>query len=272
MLLGASNLSLSLPLVLSNLPELAGGGADVLVAAGHGRSWNQWTRVWLRELPGIPDCGLWQKLAELNGSRPLPLSAVMTDVGNDLLYGLPVELILQRVEECADRLAKAGARITVTGLPVERVQRLSRWEFSIARRILFPGSGFRWDQLQRSVEALNEGLQQLANRDGIQFFPMPASWYGIDPIHIRRSARAEAWARILTGHPLAAEDEPAGGQSASPADRLVTSDGRPLLKTQPAAARKPFRRLLPEVRKYRGLLQQTPQPCFELPDLRVHRY
>ncbi|HEY4597786.1 MAG TPA: hypothetical protein VIJ02_15405, partial [Thermoanaerobaculia bacterium] len=114
-LLGASNLRISLPLVLDRVRRRAGGPVEVLAACGHGRSWGAWSRfLYVRHLPGISRCGLWEELR----SRPLlPTLAVVTDVGNDLVYGAPVEEIAGWVEACLDRLVPE-TEIVMTLLPL----------------------------------------------------------------------------------------------------------------------------------------------------------
>src|SRR5437016_5976799 len=98
-LLGASNLKMGLPRVVRRLLAAAGGPVDVLAACGHGRSYIQWSRIFLgaRGLPGIVECGLWKSLA---GRPPLPTVALVMDVGNDLLYGLATAEIAAGFAAC----------------------------------------------------------------------------------------------------------------------------------------------------------------------------
>ena len=58
-----------------------------------------------RELPGIVECGLWDALAQ---RPPAPTVALLTDIGNDLLYDVPVPQIVSWVETCLDRFSPRG--------------------------------------------------------------------------------------------------------------------------------------------------------------------
>ena len=74
-LLGASNVAISFPRLLSFLRETAGGPVEVLGAFGHGRSYGEESRLlWLRHLPGIVRSGLWPELAR---RQPLPTVALL---------------------------------------------------------------------------------------------------------------------------------------------------------------------------------------------------
>ena len=50
--------------------------------------------------------------------------------------------------------------------------------------------------IDRAVET-DERLRELARREGHEVIEVNPAWYGLDAIHIRRRAAAEAWARML---------------------------------------------------------------------------
>ena len=85
--LGASNLSRGLSrltaVVRDTIPA-----PRLLVAAGHGRSYGASSRVAWRRLPSILQSWLWRAFDRLEPpARDRRLLAVVTDIGNDLLYG-----------------------------------------------------------------------------------------------------------------------------------------------------------------------------------------
>lgn len=204
-LLGASNLKMGFPQLLSCLP----GPVEILAALGHGRSYGTWSRLaWVRQLPGIVQCGLWE---ELGRRPPLPTVAVVTDVGNDLLYGAPVPAIAGWVGTCLERLARHQAEIVLGLLPLASLEKISAFRYHLVRQILFPGRrAAPWSALLSDARELNERLRGLGLEHGARLVEPSPSWYGIDPIHVRRSRRRQAWNEIL-GHPLpAGEGEPRG--------------------------------------------------------------
>ncbi|HEY3395822.1 MAG TPA: hypothetical protein VGK58_24180, partial [Lacipirellulaceae bacterium] len=135
--LGASNLRLSFGTVVAAARRTWGEPLEIMAAIGHGRSYGQDSTVFGRKISGIFPCALWQDLQK----RPaLPTSALVTDIGNDLLYGVPPEQVLEWVGRCLDRLADVDATTLVTELPIASIERLSESRFQFFRRLFFPRS------------------------------------------------------------------------------------------------------------------------------------
>lgn len=199
-LLGASNLRVGFPWVVARLRAGAGGPLEILAALGHGRSYGAWSRLlWVRQLPGISGCGLW---ADLDRRPTLPTLALITDVGNDLLYGASVAEIAAWVEACLQRLQEREADILLALLPMSTLEKVSPFRYHLIRTILFPGRrAVSWDAMLDRVRELNERLRRLGHAYGARLVEPSPSWYGIDPIHVRRSMRETAWSQILR-HPL----------------------------------------------------------------------
>ena len=61
-----------------------------------------------------------------------------------------------------------------------------------------------------SARELNERLRRLGLEHGARLVEPSPSWYGMDPIHMRRSMRRQAWNEILRHPLLAGEGELAG--------------------------------------------------------------
>jgi hypothetical protein len=146
--LGASNLTRGLPELLRAAGSGSPAPTEFLCALGLGRSYGLRSRVLFRSLPSILECGLWSRLSEL---PPASTTALVTDVGNDILYGASVGSLSSWVEECVARLLPAawsrllgGATAAAGGgaafgivetrlAPPER-----RWLFGLERRATQP--------------------------------------------------------------------------------------------------------------------------------------
>jgi hypothetical protein len=193
-LLGASNLTRGISTVIETAQAVWGSPLEVLAALGHGRSYGLRSRVLGRELPGISACGLW---SELSARPPAETAALITDIGNDLLYGASVPAILGWVAESLDRLGAAGARTVMTCLPLASVESLSEWRFTIARTCAFPRSRARLADILTQARELNAGLAELAAARNVRLVEQRGGWYGFDAIHIRLRHWRAAWSEIL---------------------------------------------------------------------------
>ena len=197
-LLGASNLKASLPWIVDSLRRRAGGPVEVLAACGHGRSYGEVSRfLFVRRLPGIESCGLWRALEERPGFPAVPTVALVTDVGNDLAYGEPLERIAGWVATCLARLSRREAVTVLTLLPLASLERLSPLRYTLARSVLFPGRDVPWDTLLDRARRLDGVLRRLGRDWKANVVEPQAAWYGLDPVHLRRGARRAVWGKAL---------------------------------------------------------------------------
>lgn len=192
--LGASNLTRGFRTIVSTSRSVWGPDVEILAAFGHGRSYGAPSQFLFRTLPGILKSGLW---TELERRPPMMTRALVTDVGNDILYGFSVERTLGWVEEVLRRLRRVTQDIVLTGLPLAAVYRLSRIKFLVFRSMLVPSCRLTLAQVIENAERVNEGLLRLSQMYGAKFVHLHPAWYGFDPIHVRPSCWRTAWQEIL---------------------------------------------------------------------------
>ncbi len=195
-LLGASNVVRAISTIVETAELMWEPPLDVLAACGHGRSYGRTSCVLGRSLPGILQCGLWDDQQR----RPaLPTAALVTDIGNDILYGASAGQIAEWVEQCLVRLRGVCDRIVVTELPLARLASFRSWQYRPFRALLFPGSRVTFaDAMQRAREVNARVIELAAQYRAVLRTPR-LDWYGLDPIHIRRAAWSAAWGEILSG-------------------------------------------------------------------------
>jgi len=204
--LGASNVARALPLVVAGTRRriAAGEPVDVLVATGRGRSYGAWAGLFGLARPAIRDCALWSDLERRRG----PLDALVTDVGNDVLYGSDAAVIAGWVGACLERLAARAPRtLVLTGLPIERLREIGPREFRFWRRIFYPARRLAYDRVRATIEELHGRLEELARAHGAKWIVPPRAWYGLDPVHVPRRRFDAAWSTLLG--PLGPGGEPA---------------------------------------------------------------
>jgi len=194
-IIGASNVTFSLPVIWSTLRQSLNDPFRLMVAAGHGRSFGIPSTVLGRTLPSILECGLWESLERLNSSTT---HALVTDVGNDLLYGVDATQTMSWVTETIDRLESQASNILVTGLPIESLRGLSARRFDFFRRLMFPRSNLAFECALSESDAIHRQLLETGGNQAVTNLVPEERWYGLDPIHIRRRCRREAWNRYLS--------------------------------------------------------------------------
>lgn len=197
-LLGASNLTLSLRLVIHLMQQRFGGPSEILTAVGHGRAYGVSSQMLWRGLPGIADCGLWAQLA---AAEPRSTVALLTDIGNDILFGVVPERILRSVESCITRLQQQSAQIVVTNLPMASIERLSERRYTFFRTIFYPSSRMSRDETVRCARAVHAGLLALASRLNFTLYEPEPHWFGLDGIHVNYWQRKAFYRNILQQFP-----------------------------------------------------------------------
>lgn len=247
-LLGASNVARGLPVIVDTGRGLLGGPVEVLAACGRGRSYGLTSQFLGRTIGGLARSRVWDALDARQAERDSPrLVALVTDVGNDLLYGASVWQIVDWVAACLERLDAAGARTVVTALPLENLRSLGPRRFAFFRSLFFPFCRLSLAELAARAHDLGEQLERLAaGRPTVAFARQRAEWFGVDPIHITFARMGGAWRELLASW----ADEP----PAAPPARLDL--GR-WVRSQLA---------VPAERRVFGIAQRGAQPCLRWPD------
>ena len=242
-LLGASNLTRGISTVVRLAQLSFGGPLQVLAALGHGRSYGLYSRVLVRELPGIDECGIWRALDD---GTPAPTWALITDIGNDVFYGATTDEIIIWVERALDRLAAQGARVVMTLLPTDNAARISAWRFRMMRGLMFRRCTLELAAVRSMTLEINQRLSDLARDRAIELVAQRACWYGFDPIHIRLAQWPHAWSEILS---------------------TWRCESRNDFSLEPSLARWLYLRSLPpQERTIFGRVRRAAQPCGRLAD------
>jgi hypothetical protein len=202
--LGASNLTRGFMSVVSSARAAWGPEVQIFAALGHGRSYGASSRLGFRALPGILSSGLWRTLDSM---PQIQTRALVTDIGNDILYGHSAEQILEWIEETLNRLQHLTGDITITDLPLASIRRLSPAKYLIFRSILFPASSLSQREVLDIAERIADGLSEMAINRGARLIHLDPAWYGFDPIHFRLHFWRLAWQEILGIEPEPCRNE-----------------------------------------------------------------
>jgi hypothetical protein len=241
-LLGASNLTRGIATVVDACQCIWGSPLEIFAALGHGRSYGTRSTVLGRSLPSILNGDLWPALAERDR---VPTAALITDIGNDLLYEQPVERIVDWVSGCLDLLAQHEARVVMTRLPIANIDSLPEWKFRLLRRAMFPLGTAPFQVIAERARELDRRLIEVAGERRVTLVEQQRAWYGWDPIHLKSSAWPKAWHEVLSAW------------TDSPPERVTRNPGLSQMLY--------LRTRRPQQRWWFGMEQRGPQPSGRLP-------
>ena len=135
--------------------------------------------------------------SKLTPSGILIIFALLTDIGNDIAYGVEPAKIAGWIDLVLGCLSRLGARTAMTLLPLASLRRLSPAKLQILRFLFFPTHPTSHECVQRWTADLQDRLRDLAARYEVPALEPDPDWFGPDPIHYRRNARREAWRQVL---------------------------------------------------------------------------
>ena len=246
-LLGASNVAISWKPLLQILASGFDNSLDIHTAHGMGRSYISSSHFAWRRLPGIMESSLWDHLsASPNQSST---KVLLTDLGNDLVYGRSAEDVYAVAKQCIARLLDhdPNCDIVVTRPPVDSVLDVSAWKYQAIRRLLFPKCSLSLPQVKSVTVELDDLMTQIEDSFEITLIRPERSWYGFDPIHIRRERRGEVFAGYF--------------------ENWSSWSHR-----KQSVAQLPVTRPVPAVRYLFGKQRSTDQPCIDSQSVRVFAY
>jgi hypothetical protein len=194
--LGASNLTRGFHTIVATARHRWGRDVEVLGALGHGRAYCMRSSFLVRSLPGIAQCGIWSHLERMPRTRT---RGIVTDIGNDILYGASADQVLTSVDHCIARLQRLTDDVALTDLPLSSIRALSSARFLLFRSLLVPRCRSSLAQVIETAGLVSEGLHAMAAARRVRLLPQKPEWYGVDPIHIRPALWRPAWQEILCG-------------------------------------------------------------------------
>lgn len=193
-LLGASNLSMTFPKVVESARAMFARPLEIFVAMGFGRSYGQESKFFRKKFPGILHTDIW---ASLNCAKPVPTSAIVADVGNDLAYGAAVSTIIEWVDQTLNRLDAQGAATVLNNVPLGSLSAVGAMRYHLLREAFFPSCRMPRQEMLSRAGQLSDALNGIAERRKMPVFSGDSAWYGLDPIHPRRASAGQIWLRML---------------------------------------------------------------------------
>ena len=192
MLLGASNLARGCFALERHLKRcLHPRRVEVMIAAGPGRGYHAPGGLLHVVYPPIRSSPIFEAAIEMSQSGAR-VAALVTDIGNDIMYGVPEEVLIETLQQIFTRLQSLRAEIFYTTIPQIFETGVHPALFHVLRTVLFPRSRVSYDQTQRGVGRVNRFLKEAA-KDHLRLVPDMDRFTGLDEIHYSVFRASHAW-------------------------------------------------------------------------------
>lgn len=170
------------------------GSAEFLYALGPGRAYGVEGGIWNVTYPAIKSCGILEA-ARKKEEQAQRVIALLTDIGNDIMYGVPTDTILATLSEILDRLHALNAEISVTTIPVDLERDVGEKMFKIIRGIYFMKSRVTFPEAVSAVDRINRFATGLES-DKVRVIQGLEEFAGLDKIHYDLLKFPQVWSRV----------------------------------------------------------------------------
>jgi len=174
--------------------------ADFVHAMGPGRGYVIRGGIFNVTYPPILNCGILET-ARNKRKKNQPVVALITDIGNDIMYGASPEEIIAGLQYLLNTFDEFATNIFITSIPIDLKNDIGEFYFRILRQIFFPKSPAEYSQTSKTIEIVNQFILQSSNAK-ISVIDDMQQFCGIDKIHYSLLKSHLAWSHIagdLTG-------------------------------------------------------------------------
>ena len=194
-LLGASNLSRGCFAFARHMKMcLYPRPVEVLIASGPGRAYSVSGGLLNVTYPPIQSSDIFEA-AQKKSESGYQVVALVTDIGNDIMYDVSAEKVLETIQQIFARLQSMNTEIFYTTLPtVFETGDHPVW-FYILRSLLFPRSTVAYDEAVAGIIEVNQFLRKSAS-EHCHLIPDLDRYLGFDEIHYGWLRAHNAWSHV----------------------------------------------------------------------------
>lgn len=174
--------------------------ANFVHAMGPGRGYISRGGIFNVIYSPILNCGILEAIRNKRGSNQ-HVVALITDIGNDIMYGVAPEEIVSGLQYLFSALDEFETNIFITPIPIDLKNEIGEFYFHILRQIFFPKSQAEYSQTSETIEIVNNFILQSAN-EKITVINDMKQFCGVDKIHYSILKSQPAWSHVagkLTG-------------------------------------------------------------------------
>ena len=193
--MGASNLARGYSLLTRHISSCFGKNkTEFLNALGPGRGFCARGGMFNFTYPPIQDC----RILEVAKKKSCDIRAVLiTDIGNDLMYGVLADTLIESLDGLIGRALQWDAEIFLTSIHVNLKKDVSPTMFFILKSFFYPGSSITYEEADLFITKVNGYLEEKARQnERVYLISGMTSFIGMDKIHYSFLKTHLAWEKI----------------------------------------------------------------------------
>ena len=193
--MGASNLARGYSLLTRHISSCFGKNkTEFLNALGPGRGFCARGGMFNFTYPPIQDC----RILEVAKKKSCDTRAVLiTDIGNDLMYGVLADTLIESLDGLIGRALQWDAEIFMTSIHVNLKKDVSPTMFFILKSFFYPGSSITYEEADMFIIKVNGYLEEKARQnERVYLISGMTSFIGMDKIHYSFLKTHLAWEKI----------------------------------------------------------------------------
>jgi hypothetical protein len=186
----------------------------------------------------IGECSV-MKSAKVYAERGFRMGVLLTDIGNDILYGVPESFLIESLDTLIEKSLKMNAEVFLTSIHVDVSKDMRETSFKLLKSIFYPNSPITFDQMDSAINRLNYYLVEKSQQnERVHLMNGLGAFCGLDKIHYGLFKSHFAWSSVVNAMLLELGVTPAGhiGLASMMAslcknlNRLITSDMLGIIK------------------------------------------
>ena len=135
--------------------------------------------------------------AEKQSKHALCTAVLITDIGNDLMYGVSAETLIASLDEVIDRMLGWNANIFLTKIHVKLKKNLGSTTFLLLRFLFYPGSKVTFEEAGLFVIKVNRYLEEKSRiNERVHLIKGMETFAGLDKIHFSILKAHLAWSKV----------------------------------------------------------------------------
>ncbi len=194
-LLGASNLARGYFAFTQHISKSIL-GAEFVNALGPGRGYCARGGLLNFSYSPIGECQVMEQ-AKIYAERGFRVTVLLTDIGNDIMYGVPEQFLIKCIDTLIEKSLQLNAEVFVTSIHVNVCKDMGEISFKLLKAIFYPNSLVTINRADSVVKKINHYLKEKSSQnERVHLVRGLGAFCGVDKIHYSLFKSHIVWSRI----------------------------------------------------------------------------